>query len=439
MKKSAVFSLAYWVLFVFPFIGYGISIVQYAVNIPYQDDYDAVLGFINSIVQKHTLKENLILLFSQHNEHRIVFDRLIALIYYSLFHEVNFKAFILIGNLGWVLFVIIFLCYCRRTHNLPPTYLLPIPYILLSFSHWQNMFFAMASLQNYWFVFFAVAFLICLSQDRYFLSCILFPFAFFTSGGGIVLYPLANIYLLLRKKQPAFIYFFTSSTICLWFYFLNYHRPYPISVAEIVSDPIRLVVFFFVFMGNILPVNNIPGPHAGMGILFLSLFIGIILFFSILYLAARQANKEEDGYFFLLTACFIMLIASTTAATRSEGNVATAIASRYSLFPLLSLACCYVLMAISISKSSKYRKVILISAILSAILFWGSGVFHMEQTDYFRSIQQERIISLMEFNESKGASLLYPNTDRAMQILLMSKELNVYNYQDQIHNMTMPP
>jgi hypothetical protein len=63
----------------------------------------------------------------------------------------------------------------------------------------------------------------------------------------------------------------------------------------------------------------------------------------------------------------------------------------------------------------------------------------MEQTDYFRSIQQERIVSLMEFNESKGASLLYPNTDRAMQILLMSKELHVYNYQDQIHNMTISP
>ena len=120
------------------------------------------------------VEEKISLLFSQHNEHRIVFDRIVFLCHYYLFHEINFKVYIVFGNLGWILTTVMMVRYVQKNFQLPLTHLLPIPYLLLSFTHLENMFFAMAAIQNYWFVFFAVAFLMCLSMDKTFLLCALF-------------------------------------------------------------------------------------------------------------------------------------------------------------------------------------------------------------------------------------------------------------------------
>ena len=64
---------------------------MYSVNMPNWDDYDAILDWLNFNVTNHDAAKFFQILFSQATEHRIVFDRLVTLIYYYLFKSVNFS------------------------------------------------------------------------------------------------------------------------------------------------------------------------------------------------------------------------------------------------------------------------------------------------------------------------------------------------------------
>lgn len=404
-----------WIAFLIPFIIYSIFIFRYAVNIPYQDDYDVVLNFINTFIQMQTLEEKMALLFSQHNEHRIVFDRIIFLCYYYLFHEVNFRFFIIFGNLGWILTIIMLISYLKKNSEFSFDYLLPIPYILLLPIHHENMFFAMAAIQNYWFVFFVIIFLIYLSKDKKFLFCALFPIALFTSGGGIVLYPLGNLFLILRKKWWSFALFFILSTYFIALYFHGYDKPpYHPNIFETVLNPIRTIAYFFTFLGNIfiVPLSK------------LSLLTGFILcVLSAYFIFIKQ---KEDNYLWKLMICFVIFITLTTTITRSGFGIRQAVVSRYSLFPLLLLVCVYVFIISSISSTVAYRIILIFT-----IFFWAINAFIIEQNHFLLKMKEIRIASIVAFSQGDKASLLYPDQDLAAQILLTTERQHIYSYQDQ--------
>jgi hypothetical protein len=411
------------IIFTIPFVVYALYIFIYAVNIPFQDDYLAVLNFMNTFTQIHSLREKIILLFSQHNEHRIVFDRIVFLCCYYLFHEVNFKYFIIFGNLGWMLTTVMLIVYLRKNYHLSLAHLLPVPYLLLSFNHWENMFFAMAAIQNYWFVFFSLAFLICLSRGKTCLFCALFPIVLFTSGGGIVLYPLGNLFLLLQKKWKSFASFLLISTSCMIFYFYDYYKPpnHP-KILEAVLTPFSTITYLFSFWGNILPF---PSPNIITTTIF-PFLIGIILFL----LSAYIVVKRKGDHFWQLVMCFIFLVALTTTLTRSGLGIWQASSSRYSMFPLLTLLCIYIFMVTSISVAFNTRRIILLSAVVCTMYYWVIGVVYFERTRYFLKMKDERIASIIAFNRGNKAALLSTDKDQAAQILLISEQQHIYHYRE---------
>ena len=406
-----------WIIFIIPFVIYGLYIFKYAVNIPVMDDFDAVLNFTNAFSQAQTGGSKIAVLFSQHNEHRLVFDRIIFLCYYYLFHEVDFFFFIVFGNLGWILTTVMLVLYFRNFFDLSLNYLIPIPYMMLSFIHRDTMFFATPAIQFYWFMFFSVAFLICLSKDKPLLFCVLFPIALFTSGGGIVLYPLGILFLVLKKKWKSFAWFIVLSTACMVLYFFSYSTPinHP-SIFEAVINPLRSIAYFFAFLGNLLPVNTIAIP------------IGIILCILSVYFVIMQPGDS----FLRLAIGFVGLTALVTSFTRSGFGVEQARSARYTLFPLLALVCIYIYIVSSISRSTSTHKLILTCAVCCAMAYWGTGVIYSEYTHYFQKVKDERIASLVGLRNGEKERLLYPEKDRAAQLLLTAEQLHIYNYQDQL-------
>jgi hypothetical protein len=412
------------ITFVLPFINYGLHIFLYAVNIPYWDDYDGVLDFMIRFVQSQGLAEKIVLLFSQHNEHRIVFERLVFLGNYYLFHEVNFKSYIVFGNLGWIFTTVLLVVYFREKFHLSLAHLLPIPYLLLSFIHWENMFFAMAAIPIYWFVFFSVAFLIYLSKDNRLLFCALFLLALFTFGGGVGLYPLGNLFLALRKKWRSFALFFVLSTSCMVFYFYHYQQPsqHP-NILEAAFTPLRSMAYFFSFFGNLLPTyGGVPFLHD------ISLFLGFALFL----LSVAFVIKRDDDHLLPLTIGFITLTALTATLARSGLGVWQAASSRYSVFPLLALVCIYILIITALPKGTIAHKIIFVSAVLCAISFWGTSVAFNTYIHRFVKMRDERIISIAAFSNGDQGGLLYPDKDRAAQILLTAEQQHIYNYREQV-------
>lgn len=411
--------ISLWIILFIPFLIYGLFIFRYAVNIPYYDDYDVILNFMNTFVQTGTVMEKISLFFLQHNEHRIVFDRIITLCYYYLFDEIDFKSLIIFGNLGWVLTVSMLMVYLKKSSS--SLYcLIPIPYFLLSFSHWENMFFAMAAIQNYWFIFFTIAFLISLSKNKITLSCVFFIMALLTSGGWVVLYPLGNLFLVLRRKWKSFVLFFAVSTCCVIFYFHGYYKPpYHPSILEVALNPFRTMAYFLTFLGNILPFQT----------KYSTLPIGLLL----CLLAAYIIFKQCDNLFWKLIIYFAVMIASLTTVTRSGFGVEQAISSRYSLFPLLVLtSICVLATSSKISRVTGTGKNVSLSVVVGAVFFWGVSFVLIERDHYFLTMKNQRLTSVAEFNDDNKDGLLYPNKDQAAQILLLAEQRRIYDYRSHI-------
>ena len=77
------------------------------VDVPINDDF-ALLDFINKYLESNNFSEKIKLLFAQHNEHRIFYDRMFTLLSYKLIGTVNFTFLATIGNLSLIVICLIF-------------------------------------------------------------------------------------------------------------------------------------------------------------------------------------------------------------------------------------------------------------------------------------------------------------------------------------------
>src|SRR5205807_2536586 len=100
-----------WIFF--PAVIYFNTINKYAVNFPYQDDYNAILEFLCKFKQAD-IADKFWLLFSQHGQHRIFQARVIYVLYDSIMGKVNFRDLIFIGNLQLVVVYFVFIYFIRK-------------------------------------------------------------------------------------------------------------------------------------------------------------------------------------------------------------------------------------------------------------------------------------------------------------------------------------
>lgn len=92
---------AFMLIALLPIIIYLWAILKYTVNMPFWDDYDSILNWINRFILHHdNLKYVMSMLLEQHNEHRILFDRVFILLDYYLFGSINFIYLSFVGYLG---------------------------------------------------------------------------------------------------------------------------------------------------------------------------------------------------------------------------------------------------------------------------------------------------------------------------------------------------
>lgn len=400
-------------LLLIPFIAYAYYVLRYATNVPYWDDYDSILGFMNNFLSADGLAERSDLMFSQHNEHRLVVSRLVSVMQHGLFQDVNLKLHLCLGNLGWVLTTAVVAAYAGRRLGLPMVCLLPIPWLLLSVAHWHAMFFAMAAIQSYWSILFAMVFLIAATERRVAAMCILFPAMLLTSGGGIVLYPIGNVVLWSRTRRRAALIFLAVSTACLLLYLYGYERPseHP-ALAEVLSHPGRAVQYYLVFWGGAFTTKP------------LALVVG-----SITCLAALRfvIDRRCDRFLRLLTS-FVALIALVVSLTRSGFGVEQAMEPRYAMYSLLGWVALYLLIVSSASTPKQKIRISLVGSIC-AVAFWARLVTLFESHDVFANIRDQRLASVAALRQGDPSLLLYPDPARAAQTLLLAKQLGVYDFE----------
>lgn len=399
---------------IIPFFFYISVIYLFSANVPFSDDYDAVLKFIEQFTEFSSFGERIQLLFAQHNEHRIVFSRIVILLQQFLLGHINFRILVFTGNLGWLLTIIVLCLRMRKDYKFSLFAILPIIYLLLSFSHMENMFFPMASISNYWVIFYLVAFLWFLVEKKDVPFTVLFALGLFTSGNGIIMYILGNVYLILRKEIRSFVFFFVISGILIFIYFWDYHSPaYHPSAKVALENPYILIQYLFQFIGNIFIIPQI------------AIAAGILIFACLTIFILHNNFLPKDDFLVLL-AIYSIINALVTAVTRGGFGLEQGIPSRYTMYSALALTTVYLIGLRSVEDRLHIRYITfstLVSVSFFFIILLGG---YLSQS--FQHIYIPRIASIGAVMRGNDTYLVYPVTADAAQRLRISRDKKIFDY-----------
>ena len=357
-----------------PVIGLIFIVLKYAVNMPITDDYGSVLGWLNNFIANPNNQTRLPMLFDQHGEHRIVFNRIIELIQLHCFGKVNFIYLSLFGMLG----LIINLCLIIKlsiSKGLKAIHLIPLPYLLLSLSQWELIDWAMASIAQYWQLFFSVTAIIFITSAKnysiYIIGLMFVILAIFTGGGGLMIFPVIILYYILTRAKfhkIAIWIGFTSIIFYIYFILLNYAKTSDNGInLSIISQNLKLIILYlFCFLGGMFYGNCDILTN-------LALMSGLLLFIVFLFLTYKKTYlKQPELYCIML---FIIFIAGGASVTRFHEGIMSASGSRYTIYTGLFLVTIYITILLEFKNQqniiTKYGSVI---AIFIYLLWLPNGI-----------------------------------------------------------------
>jgi hypothetical protein len=416
-----------YLLILLPVVTFFALFFRYTVNAPVNDDYPAVLQFLNRYVSTGSRWEKLRLIFSQHNEHRIVFSRLWSLISYKVNKHVNFNFLSFVGDLSLVGIALIFF---RKFLLLKKSLFLfiPVTVFIFNITSWENMTFPMCALSNFVVHLFILSSLVFLTRpttpgSRNTLLAILFFFiAFMTQGAALALFPVSLVILLLKKEYRHFLLYAALGLVVLLFYFHGYHRP-PNSgdlMTDLLSYKVRTILFVFAFLGNAFNYFLIFTNEVQESIGITSI-IGFSFFLLFLYITKKKYYRRNlFNYSIMVT---VILTSVLAAVSRSSMGLEMAGASRYRINGIIFFISLYFWFIETYSVESK-------KALAAILLFsgWYFLMINLNQYEYLSVREEELNLEILCANAGEK-SIVHPDSqdlEQQKKILRESSQLDVY-------------
>ncbi|HEV7349484.1 hypothetical protein [Telluribacter sp.] len=381
----------------------------YAINIPKWDDH-ILKAFLLDYSQATTWTERWEALARQHNEHRILLTRLVGLLDFQLFGALNYVHLMLLGNLLLLAAILLFWLILRG--NRKPFYtLIPIPFIWLTLANWENMYWGMASIQNFgvvvlvlWVLYLSVA-----RQFGYFIvSLFLAGLTVVTSGNGLLLLPIGALVLFLSKKGSRFGIWLFMSGLYAFLYFFSYTSPPTNHTSRAgLLDMLKGYMAFLGSFAEAFPVQDHLQVCIIMGAV---LFLVAVSIISTNVIRLILNNYEYPGaratdLFCLGTLLFIMGTAAIVVYARADLGIGPLITSRYKIYSFLLLIIGYLYVVIPIRGSflSPY-----VSGIVFLTVMYNIFSYHYHLVDAYNL---RRSLTTSKFNWTYLTRDLSPDRD----------------------------
>jgi len=404
-----------------PIYIYYVVVFQTPSNMPYWDDYDSIFGFLEQFDHSNFYGK-IDILFRQHNEHRIVFDRLIFLADRFLTGSIQVYFLNIIGSLG-LLAIFILIMKMAKAAKIDEPYILPLSFLLFNLGQWSLIDFAMASIQQYWQLFFALSaiYIMVDTENRFYfvkLSCLTI-ISCFTGAGGFILFPVGLAQFSIQKDWRNLAYWSGLMIAMGWIYFvfLPYHNVNALSPEQaLIQRPIGVLAYFFSFLGN-----SAPGmTHLIMALL--SIIIGFLLFFLSLKYALPILVKKTSpaNRRIALVILFVFGTAGSAGLSRICFGISEAISSRYDVYGFMLISMIYMAAFIRSTDEVKRRKIYSVTALIAFFLFF------------------ERMTPSIILSQNKvdiaNSSIDYPNQKMGANILKKAMEEGFFkpSYQQQM-------
>jgi hypothetical protein len=402
---------------------------KYATNIPYADDFDAVLLFMTKFLEADSLLAKINLMFSQHNEHRIVLDRVAVLAEWFLLKEVNFRYLLFFGNaLLLALFVLLYFTFRRnRTH--PSLYFLVIPFLLFNLKSMDVCFSPMASIANFGGIFFSITSMFLLFNldqsklayaQRFYLALISAIIAAFSIGNGLLTLLLCLLGLILKNTPTKYLVIWSIvSSLALLIYFKDYHsvQGHPDVIATILTKPDQLISHFFILLGNAFGLHSFADYP-------LTLAAGFVVFLFFLYCLLLQ-DIYKQHLFYTSVLIYLVLSCAMTSLSRAGFGATQALASRYQIYSSLTFIFLYLVILHSSFFSEKIVKVM---GFIFFIFFVSNYLIagYSDQKAIADRCENLNSGASSFYSKTITTSLAYPDQVAATIILARSWDLNVY-------------
>ncbi|RZJ67912.1 MAG: hypothetical protein EOO50_03565 [Flavobacterium sp.] len=396
----------------------------YTSNIPVNDDYKAILEFLNNFKADESFSSRMSLLFAQFNEHRIVYDRIWTLVSYKLFGKVDFNFLALIGNLSYLgIFLLLALPLRKRGWF----YVLPVAILIFNFAFHENMTFPMATLSNNTGVLFSLLsiYFAVKSEKHAYLSIVFFVLAVLTVGSGLFLIFLLPAIFWYRGKKKLFWAFIGVAVATLALYFIGYQKPpqTPDVFETILYFKLKATTFFFSFIGSIFSYNLIFTNDLTDSVVFSAMF-GLVMVIFYGYLIRKRYYKDNLLAFAMIS--FVILVAGITSVTRAQFGIETAIASRYKLYSAIMLVYCYYYFLEKVELRQSWRDGIV--ALFSLVYFFGIS---NKQTEYLAYRQHLNYLGVVNFYSGNHKMLNGFEQDLYKEILEKAKNYKIYTLPDE--------
>lgn len=382
--------------------------LRFAVNMPYWDDYDEVLDFLVRLSWVHDLGHQLRLFFSLHNEHRLVFGRLVTAGLSRLFGGVNFLYLNAVGQLGLYLIVLFLLLYARRRLGKSAYLAAPAGILLLAFSQSALMAnFAMASLQQYYQLLFALIALYfsTLRKRSLFLPLgLLFAtLSTFAGGGGLICFVVILLYLCWERAWLAALGegAYASAVFALYFFIL----PYRATAISRASNAFALTHPFEVLRYGLGFVGALGGDHFVISGILVTVVAVLVLVFGMRF-------RRRDLAFLILTEIFIAATAGGAAWSRLSMGVHEASSSRYAIYSLLFVANLFLGLLLGARSQAGRRLVGVVGLVVALVAF---GAWFAPGTG--RLVQRQQALK---------SYLVYPDQSSAANIMKASMQFGLF-------------
>ena len=371
-KTPAQWAVALCLILIPPVI-FGFIFQKYAINIPHWDDL-AVRNSLVSFLTTDSLAEKIKVLFAQHNEHRIFLTRVFALLVYQLTGTLNLKALMVIGNLALAGLLFVFYKVSRQ-YKLSLWTLVPVSFLLFMSSLYENVFWGMASVQNFWVILLAFLSLYFLVHSYgkatigYFVLAVLFCFlGVFTSSNGILI-PVIGIGVLAFQKRFRELGIWTgAAVIFLFIYFFNYTKPPDSNTAIDFSAPTTLFKGLLAVLGSGFDVSFIaPNKHLDVPMTTGVVVLIIIGLFTLQVLFRKyNINQRNNDLFLLACLAFLGITCAGIVAGRLSYGIEVLISSKYKINSILILCICYFILLNSVNESTRnqFARISIVAAIV---------------------------------------------------------------------------
>jgi hypothetical protein len=361
---------------------YGV-LARHVTNIPYADDYEAVLEFLEHFSRLPTILAKLSYIISaQHNEYKPMFASLIFALQYKFLGHPDFVTLSWLGNAFVLpLFFLLWLHFLPHEEDLSRRLLffVPVSFLLFQLQYSETLDWSMPGLQNIPILVFSLACIAFLSRDgswSFLLSCVFLALSIATSGNGFALAPI-GIFMLLDKKRPARIGIWVIlSGLCaaVYFHHYNFHSSQQEQNGSVLHSVHYLnPIFALSFMGAAF-------GHPGHLIKYASVVLGVAICAVIVLMAKHRYDRLNPTIFYFVS--FLVLTAIAVSGIRSKLGFDQSQVGRYKIYSVLLLICCYTFLMEksaegALSLRRRYFQGVLIFSVLFCAIFDWTGNKHL--------------------------------------------------------------